>query len=134
MAHLMIEYSANLERDIDPQGLVDVAHIAMTEAGPFPVGGLRTRAARREQYAIADQHADNGFVHMTLTMGSGRDDATRKAAGDHVFSAVSDYLRPVLDALPVALSLYMFESDPTLSWKENSVHDAISARKATRDA
>ena len=88
MPHLIIEYSANLTSDLDPQTLVDVAHDAVATAGPFALGGVRTRAIRHDEFAVADRHPDNGFIHLTLYIGTGRDDATKRATGDHILHAV----------------------------------------------
>jgi len=132
MPHLIIEYSANLETDIDIQRLVDVAHGAMIAAGPFEVGGIRTRAARRDAYAIADQHPDNGFVHMSLTIGPGRGDSTTEAAGTSVFDTVAAFLSPLMADHPIALSFYIFQSQPPFSWKKNNLPAAVAARETNR--
>ena len=47
MPHLILEYSANLEADIDIRKLITVVHEAALKTGVFPRGGCRTRAARR---------------------------------------------------------------------------------------
>ena len=69
MPHQIIEYSANLESRMDIQGLVDGLHDNAMGIEGLPLGGLRTRAARRENYQVADQHPDNAFVHMILKLG-----------------------------------------------------------------
>ncbi|HSF84051.1 MAG TPA: 5-carboxymethyl-2-hydroxymuconate Delta-isomerase [Acidimicrobiia bacterium] len=130
MPHLVVEYSANLDGRIEMSELLRVAHAAAASVGPFPLGGIRTRLVRRDTYMIADGHADNGFVHLTLTIGAGRDLATKRAAGDVIFAAVADFLQPAMQSSPVALSFYLFETDPNLSWKRSTVHDAV-ARRAT---
>ena len=47
MPHLNIEYSANLEEELDVQALVDRIHETALETGIFPLGGVRTRAEAR---------------------------------------------------------------------------------------
>ena len=71
MPHLIVEYSANLERDVDIPRLVGAIHAAALETGVFPVGGIRTRAARREIHQVADGHPDNGFIHVQARIGRG---------------------------------------------------------------
>ena len=56
MPHLIVEYSANLERDVDIPRLVAAVHAAALETGVFPIGGIRTRAERRDIYQVADSH------------------------------------------------------------------------------
>jgi 5-carboxymethyl-2-hydroxymuconate isomerase len=69
--HLIIEYSANLERAIDIPRLVAAVHAAALETGVFPIGGIRTRAERRDAYAVADSHPDNAFIHVQARIGVG---------------------------------------------------------------
>src|ERR1700723_871855 len=95
MPHFTIEYSANLHARVDMADLVEVVRQAGVEAGIFPLGGIRVRAVRCEQYAIGDGNPDFAFLDMLLRLGEGRDLQTRKSAGEHIFLALSAYLDPV---------------------------------------
>ena len=95
MPHFTIEYSANLDQRLDMTEVVEVVRRAAIETGIFPLGGIRVRAIRCEDYAIADGNPDLGFLDMVLRLGEGRDLATRKKAGEHVFNALSTHLDPV---------------------------------------
>ena len=64
-------------------------------------------------------------------MAKGRDLATRKKAGEHVFKALSAYLDPVFKrASPFALSFDMQINDKEMSWKRNNIHEALKAEAA----
>lgn len=130
MAHAIIEYSANLEPELDLQGLVETVHQAALDTGVFPPGGMRTRAARRDNYRIADGHADNGFVHVMIRIGYGRDPETKRSAGEAVFTAVCGHLKKLFEARPLGISLEMQEIDPDLSFKKNNLHDYVKRRQA----
>ena len=54
MPHVICEYSANLEKKIRIDALLETLHAAMMRTGAAELGGLRTRADRRDQYRIAD--------------------------------------------------------------------------------
>ena len=130
MPHVIVEYSANLENDLEMQDLLDALHDAALRTGVFPVGGLRTRAARREFYRIADGHEQNAFVHVVLRIGHGRDLDTRKRAAQTVFDALCSHLQPVFARSPLAISLELQEIDPVLSYKKNNLHDHVRLRQA----
>ena len=98
MPHFTIEYSANLDSRLDMGKIVEVVRKAAVETGIFPLGGIRVRAIRCEHYAIADGNPHFGFLDMVLRLGEGRDLATRKKAGEHIFRALSDHLDPVFAA------------------------------------
>ena len=130
MPHFTIEYSANLDKRVDMSALCEVVRKAAVETGIFPLGGIRVRAIRCEHYAIADGGKDLAFLDMVLRIGDGRDLATRKKAGDHVFQALSRHLNPVFTASKFALSFDMQINDKETSWKRNNIHDALKAEAA----
>jgi 5-carboxymethyl-2-hydroxymuconate isomerase len=125
MPHFTIEYSANLDPVLDMSKVVEVVRKAAAETGIFPLGGIRVRAIRCEHYALADGRAHYGFLDMVLRLGEGRDLATRKEAGEHIFRALSTHLDPVFDHSKFALSFDMQINDKETSWKRNNIHDAL---------
>ena len=128
MPHQLIEYSANLESRVDVQSLVDHMHSAAQAIDGLPLGGLRTRALRREHYAIADRHPDNAFVHVNLKLGSGRDVETRNGFGEALLAALTDFLEPVSSSSPLAISFEISEIHPALTWKKNNLRDYMASR------
>jgi 5-carboxymethyl-2-hydroxymuconate isomerase len=130
MPHFTLEYSANLDGRVDMARAVEVVRKAAVETGIFPLGGIRVRAVRCEQFAIADGQPQFGFLDMVLRLGEGRDLATRKKAGEHIFKALSSYLDPAFASSPFALSFDMQINDKETSWKRNNIHDALKAEAA----
>jgi 5-carboxymethyl-2-hydroxymuconate isomerase len=127
MPHFTLEYSGNLDARVDIGKVVEVVRKAAAETGIFPLGGIRVRAVRCEHYAIADGSADLGFLAMVLRLGEGRDLATRKKAGEHIFKVLSAYLDPVFAKSKFALSFDMQINDKEMSWKRNNIHDVLKA-------
>jgi 5-carboxymethyl-2-hydroxymuconate isomerase len=126
MPHFTIEYSANLDGRVDIGMVVEVIRKAAVETGIFPLGGIRVRAVKCEHYAIADGRPELGFLDMVLRLGEGRDLATRKKAGEHIFKALSAYLDPVFAQTKFALSFDMQVNDRETSWKRNNIHEALT--------
>ena len=81
MPHLIIEYSANLEPDIDIKGLVRALHERAVSIDALPTGGIRTRAARRDTFMVADGDPSNGFVNVILRIAKGRSVELRRRDG-----------------------------------------------------
>jgi 5-carboxymethyl-2-hydroxymuconate isomerase len=134
MPHFTLEYSANLDALVDMGKVVEVVRKAAVETGIFPLGGIRVRAVRCEHFAIADGNPELGFLAMVLRLGEGRDLATRKKAGEHVFNALSVHLDPVFAKSKFALSFDMQINDKDTSWKRNNIHDALKAKPAKTEA
>jgi len=125
MPHLVIEYSPSLDEILDFQIVAEAARAAAAETGVFPIGGIRARTHRCAHAAVADGEPTRAFVDCTLKMGKGRDEATKKRVGEHVFNALSKALDPAFAATAVGLSLEIREIDE-LNWKRNTLHDAIN--------
>jgi 5-carboxymethyl-2-hydroxymuconate isomerase len=127
MPHFTIEYSANLDKRVDMGKVVEIVRKAAVETGIFPLGGIRVRAIKCEQYAIADGNPNLSFLDMVLRLGEGRDLAIRKKAGEHIFKALSAHLDPVFTQNKFALSFDMQINDKETSWKRNNIHEALKA-------
>lgn len=128
MPHLTVEYSANLETDIDIESLLRVLHETACNIEAFPMAGIRTRAVSRKNYEIADGHVDNAFVALILRIAPGRSLEIRKAAGAEIFAAFCNYLEPIYATTPLAISFEMQELDGEFRWKKNNLRDYIAKR------
>lgn len=70
MPHLTIEYTDNL--DIDVQPLLARLHAELVATGAINLKGLKSRAVRHSEYRIADGNPDYAFVHVNLLIREGR--------------------------------------------------------------
>lgn len=131
MPHFIVEYSANLESAVNIQGLVATIHAAAIETGVFPLKGTRTRAARRDIYAIADGDTTNAFVHISARIGSGRAVEIRRQASEAIFNSARKYLVAYFESHPLALSFEMQEIDPATSFKANNLPQWIERRQGS---
>jgi len=123
MPHFILEYSRNLEPELDVQALFRTLRSAALETGIFPPGGIRFRAYPCEIYLVANGNPENGFVHLTLKLGHGRPIDVRRSAGEKLFAALTEYLNPIYERRPLAISFEMRELDPELSFKKNNLHE-----------
>ena len=129
MPHLIVEYSANLEQALDVAALVEALHEAALETGVFPIGGMRTRAAKHDVYRIADGHADNSFIHVQARIGAGRPAEVRQQAAEHIFARLKAETADVSASRPLGLTLEIVEIDPVGSLKHNNLHEIVAARR-----
>ena len=129
MPHLVVEYSANLEADLDMGALASLLHQAALASGVFPIGGCRTRLARRDVYVIGDGHPDNRFVHVQARIGTGRSADVRQKAAEQIFEALKRATAEAFAAHPLSLTLEIVEIDPVGSLKHNNLHEIVAARR-----
>jgi 5-carboxymethyl-2-hydroxymuconate isomerase len=128
MPHIIIEYSANLENQIDVLEFVETVHNAALKTGVFELAAVRTRAERREYYAIADSHRDNAFVAIWVRVAPGRPVETRQRLGKEIFDAACEFLEEVYKKTPIGISLEVNEIDNTAAFRKNNLHQIVKER------
>ncbi|RKT21325.1 5-carboxymethyl-2-hydroxymuconate isomerase [Paraburkholderia sp. RAU2J] len=131
MPHLTLEYSANLA---GPERIGQLCNalaqcldaqrenVNESEQRVYPLGGIRVRALRCEQYCIADGGPDAAFLHANLKIGAGRSDATKKATGDALFALIKQHFAVEFEQQGLALSLEIGEFSEAGTWKHNNLH------------
>lgn len=127
MPHLSIDYSSSLEERIDVGSLCGALHVVLMNLDSFPTAGIRVRAHSADHAIVADGHADNDFLAMTLSVGAGRSTAQLKEAGEAIFNVAQVALSEPLSTPYFALSLEIREINAELSWKDTPIHARLSA-------
>jgi 5-carboxymethyl-2-hydroxymuconate isomerase len=125
LAHITVEFSANFEALVAPQRLVSELHKAALATGVFPIGGLRTRAERRDIYVIADGNPENVFVAVLVRMGEGRDADTRLRVARELMQVLEAETAEVFRSRGVGLTVEVQEIDGTASLKVNNLHERL---------
>ncbi|SEO81602.1 5-carboxymethyl-2-hydroxymuconate isomerase [Salinihabitans flavidus] len=125
MPHIIIDYSANLEDEVDMTAFCEHMRRAAATIESFPLAGIRVRAIRADHYAIADGNRDHGYIDISVRLRAGRPDAVKQAATQTLFDAARALLAPVLDRRPLALSLEMRDIDPDLSPKTGTIRQYL---------
>ena len=129
MPHLVLLYSADLERDVDMPALcrelADTMLAQRNEQGHqvFPAGGTRVLAYPAAHAAIADGQGDYGFLYANLRMATGRSAAVHRAVGDALAATLRHRLDPVLARRPIGITVQVDESPGQVyDAKHSSLH------------
>lgn len=128
MPHLIIEHSANVADLVDIDTLVASVHDAALATGIAPLDALRTRAAPRQHYAIADRDPANAFVAVTGRLGPGRSDDEKHALLEALMAALDVTLGAAQHN--VMLSVEYQEIDPEFRINKNNLRPVIAERLA----
>lgn len=129
MPHVICEYSANLDKKIQIDALLETLHSAMMRTGAAELGGLRTRADRRDHYRIADNDPANGFVNVTIRVAKGRPPETRRRVAETVFADARKHLDSVYATSPFVLSVEVQEIDPDFRIHESNIRARMKAKE-----
>jgi 5-carboxymethyl-2-hydroxymuconate isomerase len=127
--HITVEYSANLEDRISPQRLVETIHHAALATGLFEIGAVRTRAARRDVYCVADEDPANGFIAVIARIGQGRDMEARGQLANAILSVLKAETEEISKTRGLGLTVEVQEIQPP-SLKLNNLHERIRTAKA----
>lgn len=123
MPHVIIEYTANVEADARIPELMRVLNdVLIGHADVFPVGGIRTRALRLDQYRMADGAEDDAFIHVTFRIKAGRQKAVTGPICAAMFAAMRAHLVDVFARRYLGLTLELVEFDAHGFYVENNVH------------
>ena len=123
--HVTIEYSANVAVDHDIDALVSAVHTAALDHGLAAVDALRTRAAERAHYRIADGNSSFAFVAIHVRIGPRRDLEQKQTFIEALLDAAIAALTPT--ELAIAWSIELNEIDPNLRINMNNVRKAREA-------
>jgi 5-carboxymethyl-2-hydroxymuconate isomerase len=123
VAHIVIEHSSNLRRQLNLPKFVEAIRQAALATGIFPRSGMCTRAYESEPYCDARCGADNTFVHLCVRVGQGRDHAACRQACEDIFAAACEQLREVHARAPLGISVEMQDLDPESGLKPTNIRD-----------
>jgi len=116
MPHVVLQYSANLETEVDIPALCKDIAAALTgqkdEEGNkvFPTGGTRVLAYPAQHYEVADGKDDYGFCYINVRLAAGRTDAMKKRAGDALLACTQARFASVFAEKHVGVTIQIDES------------------------
>lgn len=77
MPHIIVEYSANLENQIDIPSMLSGMHDALADQG-VDKNRIKTRGISIPHAIVGNQGATGKMIHITLLLLEGRDIQTKK--------------------------------------------------------
>lgn len=126
MAHFVLEYSDNIDRDVLalPE-LFEKLHASAMDTGLFPLKGLRSRAYPCADFRMADGNPEHSFVHLTVLLGAGRSMPEREAAAKQFFAVLEQHFASSFANRGVAMSFEMKELETVLKFNKNNIQDYL---------
>src|SRR5690348_499258 len=92
MPHIVIQYTPNVEADMDAlcRDLADVIVAQKDENGTplYPPGGTCVLAYPAAHFAVADGKRDYAFVYVNVRIAPGRSDTAKQVTGDALMEKV----------------------------------------------
>jgi 5-carboxymethyl-2-hydroxymuconate isomerase len=119
MPHLTLEYSDNI--DVDVQPLLARLHEEVVATGAINRKGIKSRAVQHTQYRIADGDPDYAFVHVGLLIREGRPIEVQKDAARRVMKVLKDTFGHLFETRKLSLSVDLKEMREGIALTEHNI-------------
>lgn len=121
MPHLTLEYSENMEVDVQP--LLARLHEEVAATGAIHLKGIKSRAIKHTQYRIADGDPDYAFVHVGLLIREGRPIEIQKEATQRVMKVLKETFGHLFEKRRLSLTVDLKEMREGIALTEHNIPD-----------
>jgi len=119
MPHLILEYTDNIEVDVQP--LLARLHEEVVATGAINMKGIKSRAIRHTQYRIADGDPDYAFVHVGLLIREGRPIEVQKDATQRVMNVLKETFGHLFEKRKLSLTVDLKEMRDGIALTEHNI-------------
>lgn len=92
MPHIIVEYSPNLEPEVNIAVLLPSMHAALASQG-VDSARIKTRATALNHYVVGDKGNVGAMMHITLLLLEGRDDETKQQYSQPIYKVAVDAVK-----------------------------------------
>ena len=119
MPHLTLEYTDNIEVDVQP--LLARLHEEVVATGAINLKGIKSRAIKHTQYRIADGDPDYAFVHVGLLIREGRPIEIQKEATQRVMKVLKETFGHLFEKRKLSLSVDLKEMREGIALTDHNI-------------
>ena len=119
MPHLTLEYSDNVEFEVQP--LLARLHDELAATGAVNVKGLKSRAVRHADYRMADGYPGYAFVHLNILLRAGRSLETRQLVAQRAMAVLDETFGHYFDQGYLSLSVDIKEMAPDIALTKHNI-------------
>lgn len=87
MPHIVVEYSANLEKEIAASELTQKLHKTVVDSGIFSPDAVKARSVKYDDFVLTSAKS---FIHITTAILTGRSVEQRAALSGAIFKTVKE--------------------------------------------
>jgi 5-carboxymethyl-2-hydroxymuconate isomerase len=117
--HLTLEYSDNIEVDVQP--LLARLHDEVVATGAVNMKGLKSRAIRHTEYRIADGYEGYAFVHLNVLLREGRPFETQQEVASRAMAVLEGTFGHHFDKGYISLSVDIKEMRSGLALTNHNI-------------
>ena len=91
MPHIKLEYTDNLVRSAELQGLFQSIHQVLATTGGINLENCKSRCQALSDFRIGDGDARHAFVHLDIRFVEGRDMELKQQLGEEIKKILVDF-------------------------------------------
>ena len=119
MPHLTLEYSDNLEVEVQP--LLARLHEEVVATGAINLKGIKSRAIKHTQYRVADGDPNYAFVHVGLLIREGRPVEVQKEATQRVMNVLKETFGHLFEKRKLSLTVDLKEMRDGIALTDHNI-------------
>lgn len=119
MPHLILEYSDNIEVDVQP--LLARLHEEVVATGAINLKGIKSRAIKHTAYRVADGDPDYAFVHVGLLIREGRPIEVQKDATKRMMKVLKETFGHLFETQRLSLTVDLKEMRDGIALTEHNI-------------
>ena len=111
MPHVVLEYSGNVLEKVEFNDFFKKLHSLIIENGPFKLKNIKSRAVRRQNFYVANGNESNAFIHLTLSILTGRELKLKQTLGEKILSFLKQEFARSYEEMSCSISVEIKELD-----------------------
>ena len=117
MPHLWLEYTDNIEQQVDLIRLLADMHSTLVEVAGVSIDNCKSRAVRLDTYRAGSGRADQSFAHLSVRIFAGRPLEVRQEIGRQMLRLLEAAYAPSLNTLDLQISVEVAEIEQATYFK-----------------
>ncbi len=114
MPHIILEHSDNLLDQVNYKKLFSDLHILLNKVINVPISAIKTRQYISQNHFIADGNENNIFIHLQISLLSGREHEKLESCADLAKQKLHDFFPKTTAKSPQSFSVEIREMEPKL--------------------
>jgi 5-carboxymethyl-2-hydroxymuconate isomerase len=91
MPHLVLDYTGNITQSIEFEALFSSLHLMLCDFAGAEMGACKSRAIKQDNYYIADGADNLAFVHLEISLLSGRSVTVKEQVGNAALALLKQH-------------------------------------------
>ncbi|MCB0352573.1 MAG: 5-carboxymethyl-2-hydroxymuconate Delta-isomerase [Bdellovibrionales bacterium] len=120
MPHFILEYSNNVCDKPTAGEFFSKLHTLLGSLGPFQLSAMKSRIVKRKEYCVSDGTKNQAFVHLELSILSGRDEETKARVSKRLLQLLRDHFPETAETMNCSFSVEVRDIESSSYSKESS--------------